>query len=161
MRVTHRGNPSFCQQDYAKCSWPGLGPHGSEEVAQLLDSFNEQSWASALAAACDPRLTVLSLSHFLPFLELMPEKRYLTYPNLVCRIISGSCPRPILPIHPPGSWHMVMLVQVKAVGSKLLGTRVKALQPDLHLFGLWPYSVQAQLFCSSAQLCLSGISCCI
>ncbi|EFJ47257.1 hypothetical protein VOLCADRAFT_105217 [Volvox carteri f. nagariensis] len=49
---------------------------------------------------------VISFSHFLPLQELLPEKRYLTFPNLA-----------------------------KAVGSRFLAERVRRLRPHLHLFG--------------------------
>uniref|UniRef100_A0A0G4GNY6 Calcineurin-like phosphoesterase domain-containing protein n=1 Tax=Chromera velia CCMP2878 TaxID=1169474 RepID=A0A0G4GNY6_9ALVE len=49
---------------------------------------------------------VISCSHFLPRQELLPEKRYLMFPNLP-----------------------------KAVGSKFLRSRVDSLKPDLHVFG--------------------------
>jgi hypothetical protein len=49
---------------------------------------------------------VISFSHFLPRLELCPEKRFLHYQHLP-----------------------------KAVGSHALGERVAALRPDVHVFG--------------------------
>ncbi|KAG2434744.1 hypothetical protein HXX76_007632 [Chlamydomonas incerta] len=49
---------------------------------------------------------VLSFSHFLPLQELLPEKRYLTFPNLA-----------------------------KAVGSTYLGRRLRRLRPHMHIFG--------------------------
>lgn len=49
---------------------------------------------------------VVSFSHFLPRIDLLPEKRYLYLPTLT-----------------------------KAVGSRFLGDRVEALQPDAHCFG--------------------------
>ncbi|GIL91593.1 hypothetical protein Vretifemale_19209 [Volvox reticuliferus] len=49
---------------------------------------------------------VISFSHFLPLQELMPEKRYLTFPNLA-----------------------------KAVGSTYLAERVRRLRPQMHVFG--------------------------
>merc|ERR1712072_42313 len=49
---------------------------------------------------------VVSFSHFLPRLELLPEKRYLYFPPLA-----------------------------KFVGSTWLGRRVEQLRPDVHVFG--------------------------
>ncbi|KXZ54749.1 hypothetical protein GPECTOR_4g819 [Gonium pectorale] len=49
---------------------------------------------------------LISFSHFLPLQSLLPEKRFLTYPNLA-----------------------------KAVGSTYLGERVRRLGPQLHIFG--------------------------
>ena len=53
-----------------------------------------------------PRPVVISFSHFLPFLELLPEKRFITAPNLA-----------------------------SVAGSAALGRRVAALEPDVHVFG--------------------------
>ena len=52
------------------------------------------------------RPVVISFSHFLPFLELLPEKRFVTAPNLA-----------------------------SVAGSAALGRRVGALEPDVHVFG--------------------------
>lgn len=49
---------------------------------------------------------VLSFSHFLPLQALLPEKRWLFYPNLA-----------------------------KACGSDPLAARVAALKPDVHVYG--------------------------
>jgi len=93
-------------KDFHACSW---APTADEDVAGLLDSMNEARFRSAgfdasAARAAAPH--VVSFSHFLPRLELIPEKRYLFYPNLP-----------------------------KAVGSTFLRRRVEALRPDVHVFG--------------------------
>lgn len=49
---------------------------------------------------------VISFSHFLPLPELLPEKRFLFYPHLA-----------------------------KAVGSRVLGERVRRIKPNCHVFG--------------------------
>ena len=61
---------------------------------------------TAGAARRPPPEAVISFSHFLPRIELNPEKRYLFAPALA-----------------------------KAVGSRFLGQRVQRLRPDVHVFG--------------------------
>ena len=58
----------------------------------------------------------MSFSHFLPRAELLPEKRTLFYPPLA-----------------------------KAVGSLPLRERVRALRPDLHVFGHTHYAWAAEV----------------
>eukprot|EP00913_Durusdinium_trenchii_P019649 g18472.t1 len=85
------------------------------ELAQTLDKQNELWGIWPLPPELEENLQkprgerkswVLSFSHFLPELELMPEKRFLFTPNLT-----------------------------QIVGSNFIRERVKALQPDLHIFG--------------------------
>jgi len=104
----------FTIADYAACAWPeehenllprGSQRHGSVELAQWFDSLNDGPlWDELLRTRheCD----VISFSHFLPDIALMPEKRFLYYPDLV-----------------------------KASGSIPLAERIEALKPDIHLFG--------------------------
>jgi predicted phosphohydrolase len=104
----------FTIADYAACTWPeehenllpvGSQRHGSLELAQWFDSLNDGPiWDDLLRTRheCD----VISFSHFLPDIALMPEKRFLYYPHLV-----------------------------KASGSVPLAKRIEALKPDIHLFG--------------------------
>jgi len=108
-------------KDYVACKWPpGVGV---DDVARVLDGRNEAEWVRAgvdvradVAAARRAGERVVTFSHFLPRLELCPEKRFLFFPNLV-----------------------------KAVGSTHLGTRVSALRPDIHVFGHTHFSWDAQL----------------
>lgn len=95
--------------DYAACRWPtsvpGGGAPGSLDLAEWFDEMNDASlWSELLAtrSECD----VISFSHFLPRLELLPEKRFLFFPNLA-----------------------------KASGSVPLQRRLEALKPDIHVFG--------------------------
>lgn len=75
--------------DYSRCKWPqgvpGAAELGAEEVADWVgEEYNDSALLDDIAR--DARETgahVLSFSHFLPFQELLPEKRYLFYPNLV------------------------------------------------------------------------------
>lgn len=124
--------------DYAKCRWPAWlydsftddpdqsETHGSISLALWADSLNNRLDTIQDSSA----EFVISFSHFVPDQRLMPEKRFLTYPNLM-----------------------------KAVGSEPLGKRVRALQPDIHIFGHSHFSWDARLDgdCSnrfiSAPLC--------
>lgn len=95
--------------DYAACAWPprlpGGAHQGGEALAGWWDFVNEgPAWDEMLASR--PRCDVVSFSHFLPRPELLPEKRFLYFPNLA-----------------------------KAAGSAALGRRVAALRPDIHVFG--------------------------
>lgn len=102
--------------DYGACSWPqdgpGQGRQGSYEIAEWFDQQNEAGWEGLLQASrgCD----IISLAHFLPHQALLPEKRYLFYPNLA-----------------------------KAAGSQPLARRLTALQPDIHIFGHTHFSWDA------------------
>ena len=100
--------------DFRACRWPpGVDPR-SDDVARLLDARNDAAAAAwppalldALGAAPSARAhPVVTFSHFLPRLELCPEKRFLFFPNLP-----------------------------QAVGSTFLGERVAALAPAMHVFG--------------------------
>ena len=107
------------------CGFPTHLPVGSEALAEYVDQLNEQAFSrSATQAASHPSLSpwspaadaeppgrvreepLLTFSHFLPRIELCPEKRYLIYPDLM-----------------------------KALGSLPLGRRVATLKPDVHCFG--------------------------
>jgi len=109
--------------DFRACRWPSPLATGGTALAEHFDGLNHAPFGRAAvqaAAACVPALTplrswdearaegarLLSFSHFLPFIELCPEKRFLQYPDLM-----------------------------KAVGSLPLGRRVSALRPDCHVFG--------------------------
>ena len=103
--------------------WPCGLEHGSEELAEALDALNDErvgpdgltfgdavaaidAERDAAAAAGDPPPLVLTMSHFLPRQELVPEKRHLFMPTL----------------------HRI-------VGSDFLRSRVGAARPDVHYFG--------------------------
>ena len=113
--------------DYHACSWtsePTLKASGDDSLAQYFDALNDPNFKNILSTIQEEREAakkagngklsttkhnapvVISFSHFLPFQELLPEKRMLHYPNLA-----------------------------KAAGSDYLGARVAALSPDCHIFG--------------------------
>ncbi|KAK2080575.1 hypothetical protein QBZ16_000429 [Prototheca wickerhamii] len=108
--------------DFHACTWtsvPGLRA-GDDSVARHMDALNDPAFGEALAAVereereTGRRPPVVSFSHFLPFQELLPEKRMLHYPNLA-----------------------------KAAGSDPLAARVARLRPAAHVFGHTHFSWDA------------------
>eukprot|EP00918_Siedleckia_nematoides_P056544 GHVU01123306.1.p2 GENE.GHVU01123306.1~~GHVU01123306.1.p2 ORF type:complete len:257 (+),score=73.06 GHVU01123306.1:1286-2056(+) len=118
--------------DYRRCRWPmprGLVAQNvdttvCEAVALAVDEVNE-TWHSEYAEEVDSKppqdgssssseeegeeatkTTVISFSHFLPRVELIPEKRFLFYQHLA-----------------------------QCSGSVHLRSRVEALRPNVHVFG--------------------------
>ena len=105
--------------DFHACDWssvPHLRPSGDDSLAQHFDQMNGNAYVDALESIRLDRLQaeedqrqnvfVVSFSHFLPYQELLPEKRWLFYPNLA-----------------------------KASGSDHLAKRVEELRPDCHVYG--------------------------
>ena len=113
-------DPRKIYTDFKACRWPpDLDPltlnDGGDALAKFFDSLNDPQLASlarSLKSAGDrsdgrnSRPVVIAFSHFLPFLELLPEKRFVYAPNLA-----------------------------KVAGSTLLGERVANLRPDVLVFG--------------------------
>lgn len=94
-----------CMSDYRNCFFcPPLNMI-DESVAQAVDQLNDSilSGAAQVLSLHEPLIT---FSHFLPRIELLPEKRFLLCPPLA-----------------------------KASGSAFLHARVRALRPTLHVFG--------------------------
>ncbi|CAE7364106.1 unnamed protein product [Symbiodinium sp. CCMP2592] len=134
--------------DEMECSWPPqLGKTPAERnlnLAQCFDAANDKhatkqalqrpssssasvemvSFQDAVAARRRGE-HVLSMSHFLPRLELLPEKRFLYFPQLA-----------------------------KASGSRFLADRLSRLQPTLHLFGhthfAWDQTLKGVRFLQAA-----------
>ncbi|KAI8102062.1 hypothetical protein M9434_007121 [Picochlorum sp. BPE23] len=99
--------------DFHACDWssqPHIRASGDDSLAAYFDGMNGREYAEALDQIKRDRLEsgvfVVSFSHFLPHQELLPEKRWLFYPNLA-----------------------------KAAGSDYLARRVEELQPDCHVYG--------------------------
>ncbi|KFM28617.1 hypothetical protein F751_6376 [Auxenochlorella protothecoides] len=105
--------------DYSACVWPdsipGAGSVGGPGLARWFDAKNEgEGWAAALAGVREH--DVISMSHFLPREELLPEKRFLFFPELP-----------------------------SVSGSDALQARVTALRPDIHIFGHTHFAWDATL----------------
>mmetsp|Transcript_2591 Transcript_2591/g.7734 ORF Transcript_2591/g.7734 Transcript_2591/m.7734 type:complete len:392 (-) Transcript_2591:713-1888(-) len=99
-----KGIPSarLVMTDFRRCRWPeDLEPrvNDDEALAKALDDRNDDLDEFEYD-------DLITFSHFLPRIELIPEKRYLFLPTLT-----------------------------QAVGSRFLGDRVRRLKPDLHVFG--------------------------
>jgi len=93
--------------DYMLTSWPPGVEIQDGSAAHAIDAINDEIFHGAelleRRTHCD---AVISFSHFLPRVELNPEKRYLAKPQLA-----------------------------KAVGSNYLRQRVEEVRPDVHVFG--------------------------
>lgn len=100
--------------DTIACKWECGYSNGSLMLAQHLDEQNEywgvwplpEALLENLKSPKGERQPVISFSHFLPRIELMPEKRFLFNPGLN-----------------------------QVVGSAYVRKRVDKLKPDLHIFG--------------------------
>eukprot|EP00037_Helgoeca_nana_P025306 m.275562 g.275562 ORF g.275562 m.275562 type:complete len:433 (+) comp26904_c0_seq7:357-1655(+) len=90
--------------DFRRCKWPSPLDPLDDSVAKHFDKLNDAPVAAALKAF--PTARILSFSHFLPFQQLIPEKRMLFYPHLP-----------------------------KMVGSMPLRDRLRLLRPSCHIFG--------------------------
>ncbi|CAJ1368180.1 unnamed protein product [Effrenium voratum] len=94
-----------CMVDFARCRFPPPVSMFDDSAARRVDVLNDSLKAlEPLAARGDEPL--VTFSHFLPRIDLLLEKRFLTLPCLA-----------------------------KASGSKFLQRRVEDLKPDVHIFG--------------------------
>jgi len=102
-----RGIPSakLVMTDFRRCRWPKELAENDELLAKTIDERNDGIEAEIMKMK-EENVDVITFSHFLPRIELLPEKRYLFLPTLM-----------------------------EAVGSRFLGERVKRIKPDLHIFG--------------------------
>ncbi|KAI5072699.1 hypothetical protein GOP47_0012805 [Adiantum capillus-veneris] len=71
----------FVCRDFQACKWQFPNSTLGDTLAVYFDNMNSQSW-NALEKMKRSAHQVISFSHFLPRLELCPEKRMLFYPNL-------------------------------------------------------------------------------
>ena len=95
--------------DYRLCKWPKIDEwrrefrddDGNDEailsddyyIAKKLDALNDidDCWNRLIAKVAEAKesgktITVISFSHFLPRIELIPEKRFLLYPRLTSAV---------------------------------------------------------------------------
>ena len=78
--------------DFKRCSWPtSIAPTGcewnslespSQHVAEAFARMNDAAWLPQVLDQLSPDDMVVSISHFVPRLELVPEKRFLVSPDL-------------------------------------------------------------------------------
>jgi hypothetical protein len=68
--------------DYRKTEWPHPIDPLDDSVAQFMDSLNDIILDFEFVDDWDDDTTILTFSHFLPRVELLPEKRYLSLPTL-------------------------------------------------------------------------------
>ena len=54
----------------------------SQHIADAFADINEKSWLPHIAKMRAPGDIVISMSHFVPRIELVPEKRFLVSPQL-------------------------------------------------------------------------------
>lgn len=93
--------------DYHRTKWPPPTNIKDGSAARLVDAMNDEIFSTPeLLERREGHDAVLSFSHFVPRLEVNPEKIYLIPPVLA-----------------------------KAVGSTYLSERVQELRPDVHVFG--------------------------
>ncbi|XP_022841597.1 uncharacterized protein LOC111365349 isoform X2 [Olea europaea var. sylvestris] len=98
-------------KDFHVCRWPDGLENGESSLALYFDSMNDKNWNTVkdIQRRCSH---TVSFSHFIPRLELCPEKRMLFYPNLP-----------------------------KIIGSNFLETRIRSIHGDVgnasacHVFG--------------------------
>ena len=101
----------MCMMDYHLNVWPAPLDQINDSVAKYMDGLNDASSVQLDASVRDlreahPDAPLITFSHFVPRLELNPEKRFLNFPYLS-----------------------------KASGSAFLAKRVAALSPMAHIFG--------------------------
>lgn len=101
--------------DFFRCTWPTHLDPLTDSLAKHFDGLNDTAQLQHFLATRG-QTPVISFSHFLPFQELLPEKRFLFYPNLP-----------------------------KMAGSEPLSSRVRALAPDVHVFGHTHFSWDAKV----------------
>ena len=101
--------------DYRRARWPEPLSPRDDSVARWVDEINDYILGD-LSETMNDGSPILTFSHFLPRIELNPEKRYMTYPTLN-----------------------------KAIGSKYVERRLRALNSSFHIFGHTHFGWDAEL----------------
>jgi hypothetical protein len=122
--------------DFRLCVWPSPLDPGDASVAIALDAMNDTrlEWGAFLhklqhGTLAERESPILSFSHFLPRLELCPEKRMLFYPNLPKAVGSDFLRKRIQTLRTFGLDEEGGGVGVAA------GLGLKAEREHLHVFG--------------------------
>ena len=102
-----RGIPAarMVMTDYRRCKWPDGADGRGEVIAKAMDDRNDEIESQLRDIRGDDD-DLVTFSHFLPRIELVPEKRFLFLPTLT-----------------------------EAIGSRYLGDRVQRIRPNVHVFG--------------------------
>jgi len=101
--------------DFRRARWPEPLSPRDDSVARWLDGINDYILGE-LGETINDGSSILTFSHFLPRIELNPEKRYMTYPTLN-----------------------------KAIGSVYVERRLRAMNSSFHIFGHTHFGWDAEL----------------
>jgi hypothetical protein len=132
--------PERVMSDFRLCVWPPPLDPGDASVALALDAMNDTrlEWGAFLhklqhGTLAERESPILSFSHFLPRLELCPEKRMLFYPNLPKAVGSDFILRRIETLRTHGLDEFGSGEGGVKVG--VAKARAKAEREHLHVFG--------------------------
>lgn len=98
--------PAQCMVDFERCRFPPGVSMFDESAARKVDTLNDRLEVLAPLADRKDDEPLVTFSHFLPYIDLLLEKRFLMIPCLA-----------------------------KASGSDFLRKRLESLKPDVHIFG--------------------------
>ena len=128
--------------DYHRSAWPDGLETGSEGLARRIDALNDEM-AHADSSGCHadhhaavtelraryPTAPLVSFSHFVPRVELSPEKRY-ACARCLCTRCARDDPRGVLAIIcAVCARYLFFPVLSKAIGSDFLRRRIERLKP--------------------------------
>lgn len=69
-------------RDYRATAWPETLSYLNDSIAQFIDGLNDIILDFDVVEAEADHAPIVTFSHFLPHVELLPEKRYLSLPTL-------------------------------------------------------------------------------
>ena len=69
-------------RDYRATAWPETLSYLNDSIAQFIDGLNDIILDFDVVEAEADHAPIVTFSHFLPRVELLPEKRYLSLPTL-------------------------------------------------------------------------------